>query len=421
MRRWTLSLIVLSTVGAAGCQLTGGHNLPPAAQLAHPGPGVGGPGPGVLTPPIPPYAGGSEGFAGGGGGGGVSAVSYESGAGCYDSGAEGASVTQEVQVLFGRPEAMQVQWDVSGSGQFDSQVLVTPGRQNFQQGGIYRLKVTNIPGAGREGVELYPTLEIGPPAYRTLAYLAHNAIPVQITEEDFDQVLAGNFVTKVIYLPDPEFQGLAVADVATLVSTRLDPGLDPIEEASRKGAILAVLRIGNKDMEVPGVDMSAHVSPASFTRPLAGGANCGPVAEFQGGGCANGSCPIGGYPPATMSPPPGGMPQGLVSGMNVPQYGMPYTGTPIGLPGPPHIPLGVPAGLQKHVIVNHTKMHIPDPVSTMKINVKQRPGQSYPAPASRAWITEDTVHPSVHFSEHHFGTPSTGQVQYNCGPGGLHQ
>ena len=64
-----------------------------------------------------------------------------------------------VQVLFAKPEAMQVRWDVTGVAQFDSTPLIVPGRQNFPQNGIYRLKVTNI--AGREGVELYPTVEIG--------------------------------------------------------------------------------------------------------------------------------------------------------------------------------------------------------------------------------------------------------------------
>src|SRR4029079_15208064 len=93
---------------------------------------------------------------------------------------------------------------------------------------------------------------IGPPTPRTDAYLAHNAIPVQFSEEDFDQVLTGNFVTKVIYLPDAEFQELAVAGVETLVSTRLDPGVDPIVEADRRGAIMAIVRMGNKDLEVPG-------------------------------------------------------------------------------------------------------------------------------------------------------------------------
>src|SRR3989304_3256504 len=108
---------------------------------------------------------------------------------------------------------------------------------------------------GRPGAELYPTLEVGPVMPRTAAFLAHNAIPIQFTPEDFDQVLTGNFVTKVIYLPDPEFQELAVAGVETLVSTRLDPGVDPIVEADRRGAILAIVRVGNKDLEVPGGEM----------------------------------------------------------------------------------------------------------------------------------------------------------------------
>jgi hypothetical protein len=115
---------------------------------------------------------------------------------------------------------------------------------------IYRLKITNLEKA--PGVELYPTVEIGPTAPRSEAFLAHNAIPVQFTDEDLDQVMAGNFVTKVTYLPDPEFQELALAGVDTLASTRLDPGVDPIIEADRRGAILAIIRLGNKDLQLPG-------------------------------------------------------------------------------------------------------------------------------------------------------------------------
>ena len=211
----------------------GGYNLPPASRLMEPGPGVGGPGPGVMNMPAPgvqeasfaaPVVGGGGGSIGGGG---------------------GIMSASEVQVLFARPEAMQVSFDAGGS--YSSSPIITPGRQNFMQGGVYRLKVNGIPG--REGTELYPTLELGPPTRQTAAYLAHNAIPVQFTEEDFDQVLSSNFVTKVIYLPEPDFQELALAGVETLVSTRLDPGFDPIVEANRRGAILAVVRIGNKDMD----------------------------------------------------------------------------------------------------------------------------------------------------------------------------
>ena len=155
-----------------------------------------------------------------------------------------------VQILFNRPEGMQVLYDVIGDGTFTSEPLYVPGRLEFPQGGIYRLKLTNI--QGKEGVELYPTVEVANGSPRTGAYLAHNAIPVQFTTDDFEQVLSGNFVTKVIYLPDPEFQGDALVGVDVLVSNRIDPGLDPIIEADRRGAILAIVRLGNKDIELAG-------------------------------------------------------------------------------------------------------------------------------------------------------------------------
>ena len=78
----------------------------------------------------------------------------------------------------------------------------------------------------------------------------------------------------------------------------------------------------------------------------------------------------------------------MIAGVNMPQYGMTMTGTPIGLPGPPHLPLGGPAGLRKHVMTNHTKVHMPAPVDKFKINVKQSPGYHYPNPVSRVHINQ---------------------------------
>ncbi|MEM8679738.1 MAG: hypothetical protein AAGF97_10340 [Planctomycetota bacterium] len=69
-----------------------------------------------------------------------------------------------------------------------------------------------------------------------------------------------------------------------------------------------------------------------------------------------------------------------------PQYGIPHVATPIGLPGPAHIPLGAPAGLQKHVMHNHTHTYLPDPSHKVNIHLKQHPGVSYPAPKTQAWI-----------------------------------
>ncbi len=170
------------------------------------------------------------------------------------------------QIAFVGPDGMTVTWDVSMPGAFDSEALTCPARYNFPQAAIYRLKLANIPG--RPGIELYPTVEVGPVLPRTEAFLAHNAIPVQFTPEDFDQVQSGNFVTKVIYLPDPEFQELALAGVETLVSTRLDPGVDPIVEADRRGAILAIVRLGNKDLQIPNARVGeGGVAPASYQSP----------------------------------------------------------------------------------------------------------------------------------------------------------
>ncbi len=355
-----LTLAVVATSCFTGCTSVR-HNTPPAQRLMEPGPGVGGPGPGVLGP--------DAGYGAGMGAGVVQASCQSCGPGGEVVGGDMMGgmmmpgIAPNVQVLFNRPEGMQLHYDVVGDGSFGSEPLYVPGRLEFPQGGIYRMKLTNI--QGREGVELYPTVEVANGNPRTAAYLAHNAIPVQFTEDDFEQVLSGNFVTKVIYLPDPEFQGDALVGVDVLVSNRLEPGLDPIVEADRRGSILGIVRIGNKDIEMSGASAG------------------GMMGGMMGGGMAMMCGPDG--------CPPGGAMPGNVAGMTGPQYGMPRSGTPIGLAGPPHIPLGTPAGLQKHVMRNRTHMHIPDPVSKMNINVRQTPGQSYPQPVNRVRIHERSV------------------------------
>jgi hypothetical protein len=353
--------------------------LPPAAMLQHPGPGVGGPGPGVLGPDYPNFM-------------------------CP------AGMPDTSQIGFRGNDGMKVYWDVGGPGLFDSEPLIEPARYNFPQGAIYRLKLTNVPG--RAGVELYPTIEVAMATARTEAYLAHNFIPFELTSEDFDQVLSGNFVTKVIYLPDAEHQDVVLAGAETLVSTRLEPGKDPIIEAEKRGSIMAILRLGNKDLQAPGGEMAGGpaggVFQASFHGRLAGGdggpngcgpngcgPGCGPMG-CGGMGCGGMGCGGMGYGcgPGGCGPAVG-IPPGYVAGVTAPMYGMPMCGTPIGLAGPPHIPLGVPAGLQEHSITNYTHYSIPEPVHDVRIKVAEVPGLSYPTPPHRAVIIEATPTPPV--------------------------
>jgi len=93
--------------------------LPPAAMLQHPGPGVEGPGPGVISP-----VGYEEMLAANGvDGGGMGGPGY------------GMSLPAS-QIGFIGPDGMQVHWDVTEFGGFDSEPLVTPGRYDFVQGAI---------------------------------------------------------------------------------------------------------------------------------------------------------------------------------------------------------------------------------------------------------------------------------------------
>lgn len=377
-----LGTVVVVCVGCAmdGQQLTkkGEFHAPPAAMMQRPGPMVDGPGPGVLPmmapPPQRPFA------------------------------------LTTSQVRFVGPDGMKVGWQVP-NGYAENQ-LVAPARYNFVQGQTYRLKLAGIPG--HEGLTIYPTLKVYPAHPNTEAYLSHNSLPLQINVEDLEQVEGNNFVTKVIYLPDARYQELAVANVETLVSTRLDPGVDPIQEADKMGTIMAVLEMGNLDLEMPN-----PVAPQG-TALNADGSEVQQVAyraAFDGEqGQMMPPMPIGpagqhvnGIPNAMMMAGMGlqGQPAGPISGVNMPVWGMPTTGTPIGLPGPTHLPYGGPAGLKSHTVRNLTKTDIGKPVDHMLIDVEHEPGISLPHPVK--YVNYKEKHPV--YSPGEVGYPAWAQPQ----------
>jgi len=322
------------------------YNAPPAAMLARPGPMTDGPGPGVLP------------------------MSFEEPVRSF--------AAQTTQISFLGPEGSAIGWQI-GEGFADRQ-LMCPAKYNFQQNYTYRLKISEIPD--RPEMVLYPTLQVYPSHPKTDAYLSHANVPILLTDEDLDQIAANNFVTKVVYLPDPENQDLAIA-VETLVSTRLDPGVDPVAEADRRGTIMAVLRCGNMNYEM-------KQSGNGGTTPVVylDGDN-GEHAEPQPiGGIGAGS----GVPQPMMMGLPGapGMPaRHAISGVGgTPVWGMTMTGTPIGLPGPPHLPYGGPAGLQSHTVRNRTKTHLARPVDHFLLDVQQKPGIYMPDPVRHVEYTE---------------------------------
>lgn len=146
-----------------------------------------------------------------------------------------------IQLHIQESAGLQVHWTDPVSG--ESEHLTAPCRVNVTPG-LLALTLTDIPG--RSGLLLRSTIETPVATPATSAWLEHNAVPIELTDEDFAQVESGNFVVKVIYLPNPGLRETAVAGVETLVSTRLDPGVDPVEEAEQRGTVLAVVRLGSR-------------------------------------------------------------------------------------------------------------------------------------------------------------------------------
>jgi hypothetical protein len=248
---------------------------------------------------------------------------------------------QRTQVRFTQPVGMQVSWygvGPDGRPMYSPTPIDTPGKYNFLQGARYRLKLTHIPG--RPGLELYPTLEVAVANHKAEAFLAHSNVPVEFTEEDFKQVAAGNYLVKVIYLPDPNFQDVAGTGTDEILSTRLEPGQDPIQEALRRGSVLLVIRMGNIDQEAPNTPPLSQ--PGAAVPPGAPGIPPG------GPGMPPG---LHGVPPGVPGVPPGipganqqfgpTMPGVLPSPVQQPYWGFP---PPAGHAPPPQVPLGPPPG-----------------------------------------------------------------------------
>lgn len=150
----------------------------------------------------------------------------------------GGPSASKSQVLFSTPHRMNVVHRTHG----DERPLVCPVRLEMAQGVTHEIHLSNIPEYA--GLDFYPTLEIRKATKQTELFLKHNAITVAFTKDDFDNTLAGNLVTRVMFLPDHEAQ--AIVGVESLTSTKLDPNIDPIAEAERLGSIVAILQIGNR-------------------------------------------------------------------------------------------------------------------------------------------------------------------------------
>ncbi len=117
--------------------------------------------------------------------------------------------------------------------------------------GVYRIRVTGI--EFHEGEEVFPTIELIDRLYAPAGQAARFPIPVELTHTDLELALEGKFVTRVIYLEDPD-RALPRRQ-AGHETQWLDAGQgeNPLKLADELGRPVALLRIGGRQ-PVPGPD-----------------------------------------------------------------------------------------------------------------------------------------------------------------------
>lgn len=167
------------------------------------------------------------------------------------------------------PQGARISLAVSGA--FDAPQL-TPLRIGLLIAPVYRLKVSNLPG--HEGQEVFPTIELIDRLYPPPGQERRFPVPIELTADDLALALDGKYVTRVIYLEDP--------DMALPVAQRADqqewfdagPGVNPVQEADRWGRPLAIVRMGGRvpdDRRGPDMQFLGGCPPFTFFRPWAPG------------------------------------------------------------------------------------------------------------------------------------------------------
>ncbi len=135
-------------------------------------------------------------------------------------------------------------------------VFETPQPQPLKAGmligSVYRLKVTNIPF--QEGQEVFPSIEVINRLYPPPGFEAKFPIPIELTREELEMAMRGQFVIRVIYLENPRTALPQREDPTHQRYFEVGPSQDPLEVADSLGRPMAILRIGSR---VPELDRTS--------------------------------------------------------------------------------------------------------------------------------------------------------------------
>lgn len=111
-------------------------------------------------------------------------------------------------------------------------------------GQVYRFRVTEIPI--QEGFEVFPTIEVVNRLYPPEGNKWRFPIPIELTQEELTFALEGRFVTRVIYLEDPE-RALPLPEQPGFQRYfEVSRDQDPLQAADVLGRPMAILRMGSR-------------------------------------------------------------------------------------------------------------------------------------------------------------------------------
>lgn len=114
----------------------------------------------------------------------------------------------------------------------------------MQLGYVYSIKLTKLPN--REGVEVFPTIEVINRIFPPEGTKTRFPVPVEITEEDLAQALSGLFVTRIVYLEDSDRAFAVAEDPQHQRSIDVSPSEDPLHVADRLGRPMVIVRLGSR-------------------------------------------------------------------------------------------------------------------------------------------------------------------------------
>ena len=130
----------------------------------------------------------------------------------------------------------------------DQEGFVQPSARRIKLGmlisAVYRMKVTRIPD--RPGIEVYPTVEVIDRMFPPPGQKWRFPIPIEFTERELELAADGKFITRVIYLEDPDRASPLPEDPKRQTYFEITPGTDPLVVADGLGKPVAIVRIGGR-------------------------------------------------------------------------------------------------------------------------------------------------------------------------------